>query len=191
MVENIRLKVIESHEDILNIIDKNIGTLMNFDWHADYPLYPDKIFDADAYSNMILNNHAIWLNNNWVPVLVNRGFVSKYIWMYPHECAKDDIKKFKAKKGDCEVYSIKFHGKTKIPYKCITIDMDFFGTRVPFNWSPKDRRELFIDVLESLTARNLMMIIAKSNHYVNYDVEKFLEDMTKEMYRRANIEEIP
>lgn len=191
MVENIKLKIVDSHEDILNIIDKNVGTLINFDWHADYPSYPEKIFDVDSYSDMILkNNQSIWLNNNWVPVLISKGFVNKYIWMYPHECAKDEIKRFKAKKGDCEVYSIKFQGKIKLPYKFITIDMDFFGTRVPFNWNPKDRRELFIDMLESLTARNLTMIIAKSNHYVNYNVDKFLDDMKREMYERVYVEEI-
>jgi hypothetical protein len=191
MVEHIRLKVVDSHEELLNIIDKNVGTLVNFDWHSDYPPCPEKIFDTDSYSNMVMNNYYTWLDNNWVPILISKGFVSKYLWMYPHECAKDDIKKFKAKKGDCEVYNIKFQGKTKLPYKCITIDANFFGTRVPFNWSPKDRRELFIDVLESLTARNLTLIIAKSIHYVNYDVERFLEDMTEEMSRRVTIEDIP
>ncbi len=191
MVENIRLKIIESHEELLNIIDKNVGTLINFDWHADYPTCPEKIFDADSYSNMVTgNNYYTWLDSNWVPVLISKGFVSKYIWMYPHDCAKDEIKKFKAKKGDCEVYNIKFQGRTKLPYKHITIDADFFGTRVPFNWSPEDRKELFIDVLDSLTARNLMLIIAKSSHYVNYDVDEFLEDMIKKMARRVNIEEM-
>ena len=191
MVENIKLKIIESHEEILDVINKNIGTLVNFDWHSDFPLYPEVIFDADEYSNMILKNSNVWLDNNWVPILVSRGYICKYIFMYPHECGKDDIKKFKAKKGDCEVYCIKFQNRTKIPYKYITIDMDFFGTRVPFNWSPKDRMGLFIDILESITTRSITMIIAKSEHYVNYNVGEFLEDMTNEMSIRTNVEEVP
>lgn len=191
MVENVKLKIIESHEEILDVIDKNVGTLVNFDWHSDFPMYPDTIFDADAYSNMVLKNYDTWKDNNWVPILVSRGYICKYIFMYPHDCGKDDIKKFKAKKGDCEVYSIKFQNRIKLPYKCITIDADFFGTRVPFNWSPKDRMGLFIDVFESLTARNITMIIAKSKHYVNYDVEEFLEDIINEMSNRTNVEEVP
>ena len=190
MVENIKLKIIESHEEILDVIDKNVGTLVNFDWHSDFPLYPEAIFDADMYSNMVLKNSNVWLDNNWLPILVNRGCINKYLWFYPHDCGKDEIKKFKAKKGDCEVYSIKFQNRTKIPYKCITIDMDFFGTRTPFNWNPNDRMGLFIDVIESITARNVMMIIAKSEHYVNYDVKEFLEDMINEMSIRANVEEV-
>ncbi len=190
MVENVKLKIIESHEEILDVIDKNVGTLVNFDWHSDFPLYPETIFDVDDYSTMILKNSNIWLNYNWVPVLVSRGYLCKYIFMYPHECAKDDIKKFRCKKGDCEVYSIKFQNRVKLPYKYITIDADFFGTKVPFNWSPKDRMGLFTDVFESLTARNITMIIAKSEHYVNYDVEEFLEDVTNDMYKRANVEMI-
>jgi hypothetical protein len=190
MVENIKLKIIESHEEILNVIDKNVGTLVNFDWHSDFPMYPDPIFDADAYSNMVLNNYDTWKDNNWVPILVSRGYICKYIFMYPHDCGKDEIKKFNAKKGNCEVYSIKFQNRVKIHYKCITIDADFFGTRVPFNWSPEDRMGLFIDVFKSLTARNITMIIAKSTHYVNYNVEEFLDDIINEMYDRANVEEV-
>src|SRR3990167_7189791 len=190
MVENVKLKLIESHGEILDIIDKNVGTLVNFDWHSDFPLYPEVIFDADVYSNMILKNDDVWLDNNWVPMLVSRGYMCKYIFMYPHNCTKDDVKMFKAKKGDCEVYSIKFQNRTKIPYKCITVDMDFFGTRIPFNWSPRDRMGLFIDVFESLNARNITMIIAKSADYVNYNVEEFLEDIIKEMSIRSNVEEV-
>ena len=190
MVENIKLKIIESHEEILDVIDKNIGTLVNFDWHSDFPLYPDVIFDADIYSNMLMKESNVWLDNNWMPILVNRGFMSKYLWFYPHDCGKDEIKKFKAKKGDCEVYSIKFQNRTKLPYKCITIDMDFFGTRTPFNWSSNDRMGLFVDIIESLTARSVTMIIAKSEHYVNYNVEEFLEDITNEMSVRTNVEEV-
>lgn len=191
MVENVKLKIIESHGEILDVIDKNVGTLVNFDWHSDFPLYPEVIFDADAYANMVAKNHNVWSNNNWVPMLVSRGHICKYIFIYPHDCAKDDIKMFKAKKGDCEVYSIKFQNRIKLPYKYVTIDADFFGTRMPFNWSPKDRMELFIDVFESLTARNITLVISKSEHYVNYNVEKFLEDIINEMSNRANVEEIP
>lgn len=190
MVENIKLKIVESHEEILNVIDKNVGTLVNFDWHSDFPLYPDVIFDADAYSDMVLKNPGTWLDNSWVPILVSRGYIGKYIFMYPHDCGKDDIKRFTSKKGDCEVYSIKFQNRTKIPYKCITIDMDFFGTRVPFNWHPKDRIGLLTNVIESLTARNVTMTIAKSEHYVNYDVDEFLEYMIGELSKNTNVEEV-
>ena len=69
--------------------------------------------------------------------------------------------------------------------------MDFFGTRAPFNWSPKDRMGSFIDIIESITARNITMIIAKSELYVNYNVNEFLEDIIKEMYIRANVDELP
>lgn len=190
MVENVKLKVIESHREILDIIDKNIGTLVNFDWHSGFPMYPGNIFDVDAYCNIPLKNDA-WLENNWVPILVSRGYICKYIFMYPHDCGKDDIKRFKAKKGDCEVYSIKFQNRTKIPYRFITINADFFGTRIPFNWSPADRMELFIDVFESLTARNITMIISKSKHYVNYNIDEFLECIIDEMSNMAHIDSIP
>ncbi len=192
MVENIKLKFVDSHEELINIIDKNVGTIVNFDWHADYPTYPDKIFDADSYSKMVLNNYTTWLNNNWVPVLVSKGFVNKYIWMYPHDFARDEIKLFKSKKGDCEVYGIKFQKKARLPYKYITIDMDFFGTKIPFNWNPndEDRRGLFTDIMESLIARNITMIIAKSKHNVNYDVDKFLEEIMDDMANKVNIDEM-
>jgi hypothetical protein len=190
MVENIKLKIIESHDEILDIIDRNIGTLVNFDWHADYPTYPDIVLDADIYSNTILNNYGSWLDQNWVPILISKGFMEKYVWLFPHECAKSEIKKFKSKKGDCEIYNIRFQGKAKIPYRYITICADFFGCKVPFNWSCNDKGELFANVIESLTARNVTMVISKSVKYVNYDVEKFLEEMKNEMLRKADVMEI-
>lgn len=190
MVENIRLIIVESHWKILDVISKNVGTLVNFDCHSGFPLCSEVIVDTDTYSDIILKNSTAWLDNSWVPILVSRGHACKYIFMYPHECGKDDIKKFRSKRGDCEVYSIKFQNRTKIPYKCIIIDMDFFGTRYPFNWNPKDRMRLFIDVFESLTARNITLIITKSSRYVNYKAGEFLEDIINEMSMRANVDEI-
>jgi len=190
MVENIKLKIIESHEEILNIIDKPIGTLANFDWHADYPLYQEKIFDADSYSSMIQDHYPSWLDNNWVPILASRGYISQYIWLYPHDCGKDDVKIFKSKKGDCLVYNVRFNRRTKISYKYITIDMDFIGCRVPMIWSPDDKKELFTDILECLTARNLTIIISKSKRYVNYDVDTFLENIIDDMANNVDIEMI-
>ncbi len=190
MVENIKLKIIESHDEILNVINKNIGTLINFDWHADYPIYPDVIFDADTYSNTILSNYGNWLDQNWVPILISKGFMDKYIWIFHHDCAKSEIKKFKSRKGDCEVYNIRFQGKVRIPYKFVTIDADFFGCKIPFDWNCENKGELFSNILESLTARNITMIISRSEKYVNYDVDKFLDEMTEDMSRIANVEEI-
>lgn len=190
MVENVKLKIIDTHGEILNVIDKNVGTLVNFDWNSDFPLYPGVIFDTDIYSDMITKNYNIWSDNNLVPILVSRGHICKYILMYPHDCMKDDIKLFKSKKGDCEIYSIKFQNKTKLPYKYITIDASFFGTRVYLNWTPIDRIRLFIDIFESLTARNITLIISKSEKYANYNVGDFLEYIIREMHQRANVEEI-
>lgn len=190
MVENIKLIVIESHWKILDVIGKNIGTLVNFSCHSGFPLCSDVIFDADMYSDIILKNSNILLDSSWLPVLVSRGHVCKYIFMYPHECGKDDIKKFISKRGDCEVYGIRFQNKTKIPYKCIVIDMGFFGTRYPLNWHPKDRMRLFIDIFESLSARNITLIITKSSRHVNYNAGEFLEDIINEMSMRANIDEV-
>jgi hypothetical protein len=189
VVENIKLKIIEKHDEILKIIDRNIGTLINFDWHADYPYYPDILFDADIFSNTILNNYSAWLDQNWVPILISKGFLDKYIWIFPHDCAKSQIKKFKSKKGDCEIYNTRFR-MAKIPYKFITIDADFFGCKIPFNWNCDNKEELFSNLMDSLTARNVTIIISKSYGYVNYDVDKFIETMKEDMERRASVMEI-
>lgn len=190
MVDNIKLRIIESHEQILNIIDKNIGTLVNFDWHSDYPLYAEKTLDVDSYSSMILNSYPSWLDNNWATVLASKGYMSQYVWLYPHDCGKDDIKIFKSKKGDCLVYNVKFNRKTKISYKYITIDMDFIGCRVPMIWNPDDRAQLFADAIECLTARNITLIISKSRKYINYDIDVFLDNIMGDLSDIANVEMI-
>lgn len=190
MVENIKLKIIESHEDILNIIDRPIGTLVNFDWHADYPLHPERIFDADIYSHMTTANYPLLLDNNWVPLLVSRGFVSQYIWFYPHDCVKDDIKMFKSKKGDCLVYNVGFNKKTKVSYRYITIDMDFIGCKVPMIWYPDNRKELFMNIIECLTARSVTLIISKSRKYTNFDPDIFLDNIIGDISNIANVKMI-
>lgn len=190
MVENIRLKIIESREDIPNIIDKNVGTLVNFGWHSGYPLCTEKTLDIDLYSSTILDNYPTWAENNWVVSLVRDGRMSQYIWLYPHGCMKDSIKMLNSKSGNCLAYNIRFNKKTKIGYKYIVIDMDFFGCKVPVHWSPSDRKELFISVLECLSATNLTLIISKSKRYINYDVEDFLEEINELLSDNTNVEVI-
>jgi len=190
MVDDIKLKIIESHEEILNIIDKPIGTIVNFDWHSDYPLYQEKIFDADSYSSMVIDSYPAWLDSNWVPVLISKGYLSQYIWFYPHDCAKDEVKISKSKNGDCLTYNIRFNRRTKLSYKHITIDMDFLGCKIPMYWSPDNRKQLFMDILGCMNARNVTLIISKSKRYINYDIDKFLRDIMKDITNIANIEMI-
>lgn len=189
MVDNIKLRIVESQEEILNMIDKPIGTIVNFDWHPDYPLFQEKTFDTDSYSFVIQKNPS-WLENNWVPMLVSMGYLSQYVCFFPHDCGKDDVKTFKSKKGNCLAYNLKFNRKTKMSYRHITIDMDFIGCRIPMIWNPDDRRQLFMDVLTCLTARNLTLILSKSKKYVSYDVDEFLDDAIKEMKGMTNVEMI-
>ena len=190
MAEKIILKVIESHEEILDIIDRNVGTLVNFDWHADYPFHAEKTFDVDAYSSMIVENFPAWKYNHWSMILASKGYANQYLWFYPHDYAKDDIKLFNSQNGNCIVYNIKFNKKTKLPYKCITIDMDFFGCNIPVHWNPDDRQDLFIDILDCLTARSLMLVISKSKRYTNYDVEKFLEEINDILSNKTKVENL-
>ncbi len=65
----------------------------------------------------------------------------------------------------------------KINCQYITIDMDFFGSRIPIQWSPKSRNELFKNVLKTIENKNATIIISKSKNYVNYDVDKFLKEL--------------
>lgn len=66
------------------------------------------------------------------------------------------------------------------PY--VTLDMDFFGSRTPVNWSPKEGRlELFKEVLGTLKADNITLIISKSDQFVNYDADKFLQELLTEV----------
>lgn len=46
----------------------------------------------------------------------------------------------------------------------ITIDMDFFGSKAPINWSPKDRMESLKEVLNVLKAENITLVISKSDN---------------------------
>lgn len=192
MVENIKLGIIESHEEILGLIDRNIGTLVNFDYHADYPFHTKKIFDVDQYADVILEHYPGWMDCNWVTILVSKGCVSQYIWFYPNACVKDDIKILNSKNGNCLVYNIKFNRNIKIEYKFVTIDACFFGCKLPVHWklNDDDRKGLFIDILQCINARNITLIICKSKRHVNYDVDKFLDNITKDISKTLNIEKI-
>jgi hypothetical protein len=66
----------------------------------------------------------------------------------------------------------------EITCEYVTIDMDFFGSRTPINWTPKEgRMNLLKDVLRTLKSENTTLIICKSNNFVNYDVDEFLQEM--------------
>ena len=72
------------------------------------------------------------------------------------------------------------------PY--VTLDMDFFGSKIPVNWIPKEgRMELFKKFLGTLKAENVTLIISKSIQFVNYDVDKFLQDILTEILCKHDI----
>lgn len=54
----------------------------------------------------------------------------------------------------------------------------FFGSRTPVNWTPKEgKMKLLKDVLGTLKSDDITLIICKSVNFVNYDVDKFLQEM--------------
>lgn len=188
MVNSIKIKIVETHEEILHVINRPINVLVNFDWHAGYPVYPDKSLDVDQYSNQ---TDPVWYEHNWAVILASKGYIKKYIWIFPHNYSKTAIKRFDSKNGGCEVYNMKLYDGMNIPYRFVIIDMDFFGCKSPMKWSPDDRNKLLKNVLNSLNARDdLMLIISKSKPYVNYDVDEFLQDVLTEISYIAEIEEV-
>lgn len=169
---------IETHDQILDLIDKPIGTMVNFDWHADYPQYELYILDVDEHANMILRSYPEALEDHWVTILASRGYINKFCWVFPHGYANECSKKFISRNGDCNVYNKRFKKDMVVESKWVTIDMDFFGSRIPVKWEPKDRKELFENVLGTLhNTDDMTLVISKSRRYVNYDVDAFLEQI--------------
>ena len=56
--------------------------------------------------------------------------------------------------------------------------MDFFGSKTPINWAPKEGRiELFKKFLGTLKANDITLIMSKSDRFVNHDVDQFLQNI--------------
>lgn len=177
-MNNVNVKIIKEHQDILNIIKEPIPCLVNFDWHADYPRYAEEVIDIDHFT---LQFGPEWYEHNWVAVLASFGYVKEFTWIFAHDYDKEDVKVFQSKSGDSIVFNKKFNKDMEILCEYVTIDLDFFGCRTPVNWSPKDRIELLRDTLRTLKADNVTLIISKSEKFVNYDVDKFLQGMLIEL----------
>jgi hypothetical protein len=172
---NIDIKIIEKHDSILNIIRNPIPCLVNFDWHPDYSRYSEEVIDVD---HIALNIDSVWYEHNWVAILASYGYVKEFTWIFPHDDDKEDIKVFESKAGDSIIFNKKFDPSMEIICPYVTIDMDFFGSKIPINWTPKEgRTKLLKDVLGTLKADDVTLIICKSNSFVNYDVDKFLQEM--------------
>ncbi len=172
---NIDIKIIEKHDDILNIIRDPIPCLVNFDWHGDYPRYSEETIDVDFFVKQI---DPAWYQDNWVAVMASLGNVKEFNWIFHHDYDKEDTKVFESKSGDSIIFNKRFDPSMKIICKYVTIDMDFFGSRTPIDWTPKEgRMKLLKDVLNTLKADDITLIICKSNNFVNYDVDKFLQEM--------------
>jgi len=189
-MKNVTIIIIEKHGQILDIITQPIHSITSFDWHADYPMHGEYVIDADHYAKQI---DPVWYDQNWAIILASRGLVKEYTWTFPHDYSNEDVKIFTSKNGECRVFNRRFNKDMKIYSQYVTIDLDFFGNKIPVNWNPgddKDRMELMKDVLETLKAEDIIMIISKSNAYVNYDTDKFLQDMITEISSRANIVDI-
>lgn len=181
------IKIIDTHDKIINIIRDPISCLINFDWHADYPRYAKEIIDIDQY---ILQIDPVWFEQNWIAILASYGLVKEFTWIFPHDYGEEDIKVFESKSGDSIIFNKKFDKDMKIECPYITIDMDFFGSRSPINWSPKDKKELLKDVLNTLKAKEITLIISKTENWVNYDVDKFLQYMLTEILCKHDIYDI-
>ncbi len=175
----INVKIVEKHDSILNIIKDPIPCLVNFDWHADYPRYGDEIIDIDHFVRQI---DPAWYEENWVAVLASLGKVKEFMWIFPHDLDKEDTKIFESKSGDSIIFNKRFDPSMEINCPYITLDMDFFGSRIPINWNPKEEKlELFKKVIATLKSDEITFILSKSDRYVNYDVDKFLQDMMTEI----------
>ena len=183
---SIDIKIIEKHDSILNIIKDDIPCLVNFDWHADYPRYGEEIIDVDYFTRQI---DSVWYEHNWVAVLASLGKVKEFTWIYPHvDYAEEDVKVFESKSGDSIIYNKMFDPSLEITCPYVTLDMDFFGSKIPVNWTPKEgRMELFKKFLGTLKANDITLIIAKSIQFVNYDVDKFLQDILTEILCKYNV----
>ena len=183
-MRNVKIVVIDKHDEILNIIKEKIDCLVNFDWHSDYPLYSESEIDIDYYAKQV---DPVWYEENWLAILAGRGYIENYIWVFPHDFAEPTVKTLKSKNGNCEVVNANFDKHMKLSYSWISVDMDFFGSRIPVDWSPEDRKQLMIDMLDTLKADDITMVISISKLYTNYDADKFLVDMIEEIGNRFNI----
>lgn len=177
-MKNVDIKIIKEHQDILNIIKEPIPCLVNFDWHADYPRYAEEVIDIDYFT---LQVDPVWYEHNWVAVLASYGYVKEFTWIFGHDYDKEDVKVFGSKSGDSIIFNKKFNKDMEILCECVTIDLDFFGCRTPVNWSPEYRIELLRDTLRTLKGDNVTLIICKSEHFINYDADKFLQGMLIEL----------
>jgi len=170
---NIDIKIIEKHDSIINIIKDPIPCLVNFDFHSDYPRYGEETIDVDYFTRQITSE---WYEENWVAVLASLGKVKEFMWIFPHEYDKEDIKLFESKSGDSIIFNKRFSPSMEITCPYVTLDMDFFGSRIPINWATKEgRMELFKQFLGTLKADNVKLIISISDRWVNYNVDKFLQ----------------
>lgn len=188
---DVDVKIVEKHDKILDIISRPINSITNFDWHADYPLYKESTIDADYFVKQV---DPVWYEQNWPIILASKGFIKEYTWIFPHDYSDEDVKIFMSKKGECRVFNKKFDKKMEIYSEHVTIDLDFFGSKSPVIWSPEGgdsgRIKLLREVLGTLKADNIILIISKTELYVNYDINKFLQDMIIELECVANIIDI-
>ncbi len=89
------------------------------------------------------------------------------------------------------MFNKRFDPSMEITCSYVTLDMDFFGSRIPINWTPKEgRMELFKQFLGTLKANNIKLIISISDRWVNYDVDKFLQEMLTEILCKGENHEI-
>lgn len=171
----IDIKIIEKHDNILNIITEPISCLVNFDYHSDYPQYSEDVIDVD---HIALNIDAAWYEHNWVAIMASYGLVKAFTWIFPHDYNEESTKVFESRAGDSIIFNKRFDPSMEITCQYVTIDMDFFGSRIPVDWNPKkERMELLKDVLGTLKTDDITLIICKSVGFVNYDVDKFLQEM--------------
>ena len=107
--------------------------------------------------------------------------MKEFTWIFDHDYDKEDVKVLQSKSGDSIVFNKRFNKDMEIDCEVVTIDLDFFGCRTPVNWSPKDRIQLLKETLGVLKADNVTLIISKSEQFVNYDVDRFLQSMMIEI----------
>lgn len=177
-MKNVNVKIIGKHHEILNIIKEPIHCLVNFDWHPDYPRYAEEVIDVDFFT---LQVDPVWYEDNWVAILATYGYVKEFTWVFNHDYDVENTKVFGSKNGDSIIFNKKFNKDMKIFCEYVTIDLDFFGSRTPVNWSPEDRIELLRDTLKTLKADNVTLILCKSDQFVNYDVDRFLQGILIEL----------
>lgn len=177
-MKNVNVKIITKHHEILNIIKEPIPCLVNFDWHPDYPRYAEEVLDVDYFTLQI---DPVWYEDNWVAVLATYGYVKEFTWVFNHDYDIENTKVFGSKNGDSIIFNKKFNKDMEIFCEYVTIDLDFFGSRTPVNWNPEDRIELLRDTLNTLKADNVTLILCKSEQFVNYDVDKFLQGILIEI----------